>query len=89
MGSPVTLRSDYDAEMLGRLARRCRDTRQARRFLSLAAIYDGMNRTEAARVGGMDRQTLRDWVIRFNEEGPTDRSPPPWRRQPANRRSTD
>jgi transposase len=37
---------------------------------SLAAVLDGMNRTEAARIGGMDRQTLRDWVHRFNERGP-------------------
>ena len=38
--------------------------------MSLAAVRDGMNRGEAARIGGMDRQTLRDWVHRFNEEGP-------------------
>jgi transposase len=79
MGSPISLRIDYDATTLRRLAKRCRDTRQARRMLSLAAVYDGMNRTEAARVGGMDRQTLRDWVIRFNNEGPeglTDRPRP-------------
>jgi transposase len=79
MGSPISLRIDYDATTLRRLAKRCRDTRQARRMLSLAAVYDGMNRTEAARVGGMDRQTLRDWVIRFNSEGPeglTDRPRP-------------
>jgi transposase len=39
-------------------------------LLALAAVYDGMNRTEAAKVGGMDRQTLPDWVHRFNEQGP-------------------
>jgi len=38
--------------------------------LSIAAVLDGMNRTDAARIGGMDRQTLRDWVHRFNEHGP-------------------
>lgn len=43
---------------------------QSRRLLSLAAVVDGMNRTEAARIGGMDRQTLRDWVHRFNDHGP-------------------
>ena len=52
------------------LARKGGDNRQIRRLLSLAAVYDGMNRTEAAKVGGMDRQTLRDWVHRFNEQGP-------------------
>jgi len=43
---------------------------QARWLLAIAAILDGAPRTEAARIGGMDRQTLRDWVIRFNEQGP-------------------
>jgi len=66
----ITLREDFDAATLRQLSRRCRDTRQVRRLLALAAVYDGMNRADAARVGGMDRQTLRDWVIRFNAEGP-------------------
>jgi len=70
MGSAVPLRTDYTATDLRRLARRCSDNRQIRRLLALAAAYDGMNRTEAARVGGMDRQTLRDWVHQFNEYGP-------------------
>ncbi|MFG1250560.1 winged helix-turn-helix domain-containing protein, partial [Xanthobacter flavus] len=43
---------------------------QSRRLLSLAAVLDGMDRAEAARIGGMDRQTLRDWVHRFNALGP-------------------
>ena len=43
---------------------------QSRRLLSLAAVQDGMNRTEAARIGGMDRQTLQDWVHWFNAHGP-------------------
>lgn len=79
MATPLVLRTDYDAHLLRQLAKRSSDTRQARRLLSLAAVYDGMNRTEAARIGGMDRQTLRDWVIRFNDEGPdglTDRQRP-------------
>jgi len=70
MGSAVSLRSDFDAVSLRRLAKRCTDNRQIRRLLAFAAVYDGMNRTEGARVGGMDRQSLRDWVHRFNEEGP-------------------
>mgnify|MGYP006263884315 CR=1 FL=1 len=69
MGSPLSLRIDYDAATLRHLAKRCSDSRQARRMLSLAAVYDGLNRTKAARVGGMDRQTLRDWVVRFYNEG--------------------
>ena len=40
-------------------------------LLAVAAVYDGMNRSAAATVGGMDRQTLRDWVHRFDAEGPT------------------
>jgi len=70
MSVALPLRDDFDASMLRRLARKCRDNRQVRRLLSLAAVYDGMNRMEAARVGGMDRQSLRDWVHRFNEKGP-------------------
>ena len=68
--SRIALREDYDAKGLRGLARRSRDVRQTRRLLALAAVYDGMSRTDAAAVGGMDRQTLRDWVHRFNAEGP-------------------
>ncbi len=70
MPSSVRLRDDYDAAGLRKLAKRSRDPRQIRRLLALAAVYDGMSRAEAARVGGMDRQTLRDWAHRFNEAGP-------------------
>ncbi len=70
MGSAVELRSDFSAAALRRFAKKSKDGNEARRFLSLAAVRDGMNRTEAARIGGMDRQTLRDWVHRFNQEGP-------------------
>lgn len=70
MGSAVLMRADYSAAELRRLARRSKDTRQSSRLLSLAAVRDGMSRVEAARIGGMDRQTLRDWVHRFNEAGP-------------------
>lgn len=66
----IVLRDDYDAASLRALARRSRDVRQTRRLLALAAVYDGMSRADAARVGGMDRQTLRDWAHRFNGEGP-------------------
>lgn len=70
MGSAVALRMDYSAAELRRLARLSKDARQSSRLLSLAAVLDGMNRSDAARIGGMDRQTLRDWVHRFNEAGP-------------------
>ncbi len=70
MGSAVSLREDYSASELRHLAAATKDANQSRRLLSLAAVRDGLNRTEAARIGGMDRQTLRDWVHRFNAHGP-------------------
>ncbi len=66
MPAVVLLRPDFDATKLREVAKRCPDSRQTRRLLALAAVYDGMNRAEAAKVGGMDRQTLRDWVHLFN-----------------------
>lgn len=70
MAIAVKLREDFSAAALRRLAARAKTVNQSRRLLSLAAVQDGMNRTEAARIGGMDRQTLRDWVHRFNALGP-------------------
>ena len=69
MGNALSLRDDYDAAGLRKLARRCRDDRQSCRLLAIASVYEGMSRADAARIGGMDRQTLRDWVHRFNDEG--------------------
>lgn len=70
MAGAIRVRDDYTARDLRRLAKVCREPRQIRRLLSLAAVNDGMSRTDAAKIGGMDRQTLRDWVHRFNEAGP-------------------
>ncbi len=70
MPAAVRMRTDYTAGELRRLAATTKNANQSRRLLSLAAVLDGMNRTEAARIGGMDRQTLRDWVHRFNKHGP-------------------
>lgn len=70
MPAAVKMRTDYSAKELRGLAKRVKDANQSRRLLSLAAILDGMSREEAARIGGMDRQTLRDWVHRFNALGP-------------------
>ena len=69
MSAAIGLRQDFEAGGLRRLAAAAKDADQARRLLALAAVYDGMNREEAARIGGMDRQTLRDWVHRFNDQG--------------------
>src|SRR3974390_3561182 len=70
MGSAVVLRTDYTAEQLRKLAVQAKDASQARRLLAIAALLEGKNRAEAAKIGGMDRQTLRDWVHRFNADGP-------------------
>ena len=70
MGQAIAVRQDFTATELRRLATRTKDVAQARRLLAIAAILDGAPRAEAARIGGLDRQTLRDWVIRFNEQGP-------------------
>jgi hypothetical protein len=64
MPAAVRMRDDYSAEALRSLAKRPKDANQSRRLLSLAAVRDGMDRGAAARIGGMDRQTLRDWVHR-------------------------
>src|SRR6201984_333921 len=70
MGQAIGVRGDFKAGEVRRVAKRARDVGQARRLLAIAAVLDGASRAEAAKVGGMDRQTLRDWVIRFNEQGP-------------------
>lgn len=70
MSHPIALRSDFDAPDLRRLARASDDANQARRLLALAAIYAGDNRTQAAAIGGVGLQIVRDWVMRFNADGP-------------------
>ena len=66
----VLLRGDFDASRLRGLAKKTKDGPQARRLLALAAIYDGATRTEAAKIGGVGLQIIRDWVMRFNARGP-------------------
>ena len=70
MGRAIAVKTAYSGAEVRRLAKRTKDAAQARRLLAVAAILDGASREEAAKTGGMDRQTLRDWVIRFNEQGP-------------------
>ena len=67
---PIALRSDFDATMVRAVAKRSKDGPQARRLLALAAIYDGATRTEAAKIGGVTLQIVRDWVVKFNAHGP-------------------
>lgn len=62
-------RKDLTAAKLRAAARGCKDTRQARRLLAIALVLEGASRQDAARAAGMDRQTLRDWVHRYNDHG--------------------
>jgi len=70
MAAPIALREDFDALALWGLAKKTRDANQSRRLLALAEIYDGGSRGQAARIGGIGLQTIRDWVLRFNAAGP-------------------
>ncbi len=70
MVAAVRLRGDFDAARLRGLAKASRDPDQLRRLLSLAEIYGGGSRGDAARIGDVGLQTVRDWVLRFNEGGP-------------------
>lgn len=70
MGTAIAVRSDYSADDLRGLARRSDDADQTRRLLALAVILDGGSRSEAAKVGGVTLQIIRDWVLKFNAQGP-------------------
>lgn len=65
----LTIRKDRTPVMLRKLAKAEEDARVARRMLAIANALDGMSREAAAQTAGMDRQTLRDWVMRYNENG--------------------
>jgi transposase len=62
-------RRDYDADALRDHAWRVSEADVVRRLLALALVLEGHNRAQAAKTCGMDRQTLRDWVHRYNEQG--------------------
>ena len=70
MAAPIALREDFDGLALRRLAKRMGNANQSRRLLALAEIYDSGSRGQAARIGGVGLQTIRDWVLRFNTRGP-------------------
>ena len=70
MGAPLEItRMDYTSAALRALSNRCSDGAQVRRILAVAMVLEGWSRTEAAAFNGMDRQTLRDWVHRYNDGG--------------------
>ena len=62
-------RLEPTAEALRGFAAKSRDAAQSRRLLAIAQVIEGVSRLEAARRSGMDRQTLRDWVLRYNQAG--------------------
>jgi transposase len=70
MSTPLAItRTDYSGAELRVLSGRCADGAQVRRLLALALVLDGHSRAAAAGLSGMDRQTLRDWVHRYNDFG--------------------
>ena len=70
MGAPLEVtRSEPTSAELRALSNRCSDGAQVRRILAIAMVLEGRSRTEAAELNGMDRQTLRDWVHRYNAAG--------------------
>jgi transposase len=78
MAAPIALRGDFDGFQVRALAKKAKDGRLTRRLLALAEIYDGGSRGDAARIGGVGLQIVRDWVRKFNAHGPTglvDRKP--------------
>ena len=68
-GRALTIRTDVPAVELRRLARHEKDRAAAARMQAISGALEGMTRTEAARLAGMERQALRDAVLRFNAEG--------------------
>ena len=70
MAAAIKLRDDFSAEDVRAFARRSKEAAQVRRLLGIATILDGGSRSDAARVGGVTLQIVRDWVLRFNEAGP-------------------
>lgn len=70
MAASLDVRKDHSASDLRAFARRSADAQQVRRLLAVASILDGGTRSEAAKIGGVTLQIVRDWVIRFNAEGP-------------------
>jgi putative transposase len=79
MSAAIRLRDDFDGSALRALAKASKDANQTRRLLCLAVIYEGGLCSEAAALGGVGLQIIRDWVLRFNADGPEgliDRKPP-------------
>jgi len=70
MGGAIRLRADFTGDELRMLAKQHKEAACTRRILALSIIYDGGRRSDAARFGGVGLQIIRDWVLRFNANGP-------------------
>ena len=70
MAAAIGIRADFTGDDCRRLSRESGDANQTRRLLALASIYDGGSRSHAAKLGGVGLQVVRDWVLRFNADGP-------------------
>lgn len=70
MAAAIGVRTDYTSVDLRGFSRRCGDADQVRRLLAIAVILDGGSRSDAAKVAGVTLQIVRDWVLRFNKDGP-------------------
>jgi len=70
MAAAIGVRKDHTSEDLRRFAQRCGDPYQVRRLLAIALMLDGGSRTDAAKFAGVTLQIVRDWVLRFNADGP-------------------
>ena len=69
MGAALAIRDDLPPAALRRRARHEPNRRAALRMPAIANALEGVSRAEAARLAGMERQALRDAVVRYNEEG--------------------
>ncbi len=65
----IEVQGDFSADELKKMAADSKDARYVRRLLMIASVLEGAKRHEAAKIGNIDVQTLRDWVIRYNVEG--------------------
>ena len=70
MAAPVRVQDDFSPGQVRAFARRAKDGDQVRRLLAIATILYGGSRSDAAKVGGVTLQIIRDWVLRFNAQGP-------------------
>ena len=69
MSARTKLRDDFDAAAVRGLARASKEAAQTRRLMTIASIYEGASHLEAARIGGVSPQIVRDWIVRFNGRG--------------------